>query len=254
MIQRSFILLPGVGKILEKKLWLQGISSWDDFLLQKKISGFSDSRKRYYDNILLEAKTHFIKSETNYFYRLLPSSEHWRLFECIEKNVIYLDIETDGNFPNSNIILIGMFRNNDYIPLIRDINLTSFNLKNALLDCKMLVTFNGSTFDLPCLEREFSFSIPKVPHFDLRFGCSRLGLKGGLKQIESRFKISRPKELEYVTGENIAYLWRLWKKSSKQNALNTLLKYNEFDVKNLKPIANKIYEGLRSQCLKFIEY
>ena len=57
------------------------------------------------------------------------------------------------------------------------------HLSQELKKYKLIVTFNGSVFDLPLLKRHFSDIIPDIPHIDLRFLCAKLGLKGSLKDI-----------------------------------------------------------------------
>jgi uncharacterized protein YprB with RNaseH-like and TPR domain len=99
------------------------------------------------------------------------------------------------------------------------------------------------------LEREYPFLIPRVPHFDLRHGCARVGLHGGLKSIEKQMGMKRGQELEYVTGEQAVYLWHAWERRGNMNALNLLKRYNEEDTRNLAPIADRINQMLKRRTL-----
>ena len=165
----------------------------------------------------------------------------------MESNVTYLDIETDGLRHDSKVTVVGVHRNGKTRTLVSGIDLDSDSLGRALEGTKLLVTFNGRSFDIPLLDFNFPFVVPRVPHFDLRHGCARIGLRGGLKKVERDVGIGRPKEVDYVTGEEAAYLWKLWERKGNQNALNLLRRYNEEDTRNLEPLARYAYERLRSR-------
>jgi len=249
MIRRTFLFLPTVGASTEKALWHRGVLDWDDFLDRGEIEGFSDPRKRRLDQGIEDARRFLDLEETSYFSRLLPSREHWRLYEHARREVAYLDIETDGLGQGCIVTVVGIHRAGASTALVRGIDLSPSSLAQALKGIKMLVTFNGSTFDLPFLEREFPFAVPRVPHFDLRHGCARIGLRGGLKSIERQLGMARAQEVEFVTGEQAVYLWHLWERKGKRNALELLKRYNQEDTKNLEPIAALAYERLMRSVL-----
>jgi uncharacterized protein len=75
--------------------------------------------------------------------------------------------------------------------MIRNINLDIPRLKKELSRYKLILSFNGSSFDLPFLEKKYPGLIPKVPHIDIRHLCARTGLIGGLKNIEKQLGIKR---------------------------------------------------------------
>ena len=249
MIRRTFLILPSVGAKTERELWGKGVSQWEDFRDRSHITGFSAPRKNRLDQLLEAAEDFLARRETGYFHRLLPSNEHWRLFGEMKEGATYLDIETDGLGEGAVVTVVGIHRQGRDTTLVRGIDLDARSLKQALQGCKILVTFNGSSFDLPMLEREFPFAVPRVPHFDLRHGCARIGLRGGLKSIERQLGMSRPMEVEYVTGEEAVYLWRLWERKGKENALRLLKQYNREDTKNLVPIAEMAYYDLVTRTL-----
>ena len=93
MIKRSFIILLGVSYNLEKSIWKQNIHSWDDFIFAKKIKGISDKRKVYYNLFLKKAKRELYNLNSEFFTKLLPSSEHWRLYDFFKDEAVFLDIE-----------------------------------------------------------------------------------------------------------------------------------------------------------------
>ena len=198
----------------------------------------------------LDEAANFLESgETSYFNRLLPSREHWRVYDEVKDKATCLDIETDGLGAGARVTVVGVHREGRSTILVRGQDLTRENLTDALQGSRLLITFNGSSFDLPMLEREYPFLVPKVPHFDLRHGCARVGLHGGLKSIEKQMGMKRGQELEYVTGEQAVYLWYAWERRGNLNALNLLKRYNEEDTRNLVPIAERISKMLKSKTL-----
>jgi uncharacterized protein YprB with RNaseH-like and TPR domain len=80
---------------------------------------------------------------------------------------------------------------------------------------------------------------------DLRHVLRRLGLSGGLKNIEREMGIMRDRRVEYMTGEDAVYLWRLWERQNSRNALDLLLEYNSEDCRNLKALATHAYCNLK---------
>ncbi len=250
MIRRTFLILPSVGRTTERSLWQQGIHDWDDFLAADKPEGFSRERKARLDPHLEEADELLRRDHTEYFTKVLPSREHWRMFERFEDRTAYLDIETDGLSSEATVTVVGVHKGNETTTLVRDRGLNPESLERALEGCKLLVTFNGSSFDIPILGYHFPFSVPNVPHFDLRHACSRVGLKGGLKNIERRLGMARPKEVDYVTGEQAVYLWNLWERKGRENALKLLTRYNAEDTENLKPLARYVYDSMKEQAIE----
>jgi len=253
MIRRTFIILPGIGVRTERSLWRHGILTWEDFIGAEKIDGISRHRKERFNTYINMAEQLLERRETRYFEKLLPPIEHWRLLEEFRRETVYLDIETDGLGANSRITVVGVHREGETRTLVRGIDLTPENLSEELENCKLLVTFNGRSFDFPLLEYNFPFSVPRVPHFDLRHGFARIGFKGGLKNIEKRIGICRPREVEYVTGEEAVYLWKLWERNGNKNALNLLKKYNGEDTRNLEYLAEYLYRHLERISIEGVE-
>jgi uncharacterized protein YprB with RNaseH-like and TPR domain len=250
MIKRTFLLLPGIGQIKERRLWECGVHSWEEFAERKVLEGISARSKAVMDLELETAVECWDRGRTEYFSRIMPSGQHWRMYHRLKEETTFLDIETDGLGPRAVITMISVHRNGRTTTLTRGMDLSAESLRRALEGTKMMVTFNGSTFDLPMIEREFPFTVPKVPHYDLRHACPKVGLRGGLKQVEVMLGYRRPQEVEYVTGEEAVYLWRLWERKGSENALNLLRRYNQEDTRNLEPLADTVYGRLAKGLLE----
>ena len=110
----------------------------------------------------------------------------------------------------------------------------------------MFVTFFGSCFDLPFLRRRFPSLAFDQLHADLCWALRRLGLTGGLKQIETALHIPRSPETRGLDGWDAVRLWREWEAGSRE-ALALLKRYNEEDVCNLETLLRHAYRELRAR-------
>lgn len=248
MIQNSFIFLERVKRGLEENLWGQGINNWDSFLNSGKINGLSTRRKRYYDRKILEARKQLYNFNSSYFKNMLPQSEYYRLYNFFKDDCIFLDIETTGLDSNNNdITVIGLFDGIDTKTMIKNINFNYEKLKNELKNYKLIVTFNGSSFDVPFINKVYPNLLPNVPNFDVKSVTDRLNLKGGLKEIERKLGIKRGKIVEKLYGGDALTLWRMYHATGDEHYLKLLVEYNEEDIVNLKKVAEYCVGKLREK-------
>jgi uncharacterized protein YprB with RNaseH-like and TPR domain len=103
-----------------------------------------------------------------------------------------------------------------------------------LKEFDIVVTFNGKQFDIPFIEQHFSCTYDFI-HLDLRYMLKEQGLMGGLKSIECQLGIGRDSDMQGIDGFEAVRLWYQYQRGN-QRALETLLKYNEQDIINLKPL------------------
>ncbi len=235
MIKNSFIFLDGIREGKERLIWKQ-CDDWDDFLKKDLdgIRGISRSRKLFYNRQLCIAKNRLFHDDASYFARHFPSSHHWRLYEEFRQDAVFLDIETDKK---GNITVIGLFDGEKEMSMVEGINLDKNVLMQQLRRYKMIVTFNGLSFDLPRLRNYFQIGFD-VPIVDLKHACQKLGLNGGLKAVEEKLGIDRPHHLKAYGGDNAIDLWRAYHASGDREYLQLLVEYNREDCVNLKPIAD----------------
>jgi hypothetical protein len=235
MIRESFIFLDKISHKTEQNIWKQGIKCWNDFLNTEKIKGISKKRKERFDLQLLEARKKLLEDDAEYFASLFPSNEHWRLYEQFKDEAVFLDIE-------GNVSVIGLFDGYETKTLVRGFNFDKRLLEKEVSKYNIVVTFNGSSFDLPAIKRYFNLDF-KIPHVDLRFVCQKIGLTGGLEQIERKLGVKR-KEETFKDEIDIAFLWRRWWMTGERKYIDLLVQYNEEDIVNLKPIAEHAIKKL----------
>ncbi len=184
------------------------------------------------------------ENDAAFFARNIPRSETWRMYADFRHNAAFLDIETTGLSPDYSIItLVGILDREGYHAFVYDQNLS--DLREALEQYDLIVTYNGASFDLPFIERHFGSLFNHTPHIDLRFVLSRMGLKGGLKSIERRLGVGRPSELSSLDGYDAVRMWRMWSRGN-HGALDTLIRYNAEDVFSLPKLAEIAYNRLSS--------
>ncbi len=154
----------------------------------------------------------------------------------------YLDIETDRK---GRICVFGLsIENNGFLQWYGD-DIKTNNIERELSNIKTIITFNGDLFDLPRIKESLNIDLKAqcISH-DLFKEKKKLGIKGGLKQLEKMFGIER--KTEGMNGYKAMWLWENYKKYDNRDALNLLLEYNKEDVINLIRL-EEVLESLREK-------
>lgn len=240
VLERSFIVLNRVGERTERRIWDQGIKDWDDFLEEPSVHPFSRDRKAESDMVLERAKAALGDGDAHFFAPRLRSGHQWRLYPSFRDEAVFLDIETTGLSRSSAVTVVGLSRGEEFRALVRGKDLTRRTLAEALEGARLIVTFNGATFDLPILRHHFRVEALDIPHVDLRYAAAKVGLRGGLKRIERELGVGRDREFAMMTGEDAVRLWHLWERRGNEKAFELLLKYNRADVLNLRKVADMV--------------
>jgi len=229
MLRHTYLHVPGVGEKRERDLWLRGFTDWEAFRDGHPAGSWRE--------LIL---THLDDERAA---RELPRREAWRLATEFPGRTLYLDIETTGlSFEGDSVTCVGVSDGMSTQAFVRGRDLDRF--PRALDDVELLVTYNGSSFDLPVLRNAFpNVDFDRFLHIDLRFPLHRLGIKGGLKGAERQLGIHRSETLEGVDGFMAVLLWRAHRAGSA-TALDTLLRYCLEDVVNLKPLLTLAYNRL----------
>jgi uncharacterized protein YprB with RNaseH-like and TPR domain len=234
----SHILLPGVGPLTERRLWQEGVHTLRDFAASGHLRGFSAERKRALDREAERAVAAHLDGDVGFLAGRLPHGEAWRLFPRFREEAAYLDIETTGLSRFSAITVVGVHRpRRPFKALVRGAGLTASAISEALEGAKLLVTFNGASFDLPFVRASFPAARLPPAHLDLLTCTRRLGWRGGLKSIERSLGLARDLEMRVLAGHDAVRLWRAYERSGSTNALRLLVAYNRADCENLEPVA-----------------
>jgi uncharacterized protein YprB with RNaseH-like and TPR domain len=233
----TFQLTAGIGPYRERQLWAAGVSSWEAFPAapQLALSPRLDARLR---QALEEARAALAAGDAGRLAAMMPSRERWRLYRAFEEDAAFLDIETDGG---DLVTAIGVLDRAGPRVFLRGKDLDAF--PDATRGWKVLVTFNGLSFDVPILERAFpGWKAPRA-HVDLRHLWGRLGHQGGLKLLERETGVGRPAHLAGVDGMEAVRLWRRHRQGDGA-ALRVLAEYNLYDTVNLKALTTMAYNRM----------
>jgi uncharacterized protein YprB with RNaseH-like and TPR domain len=233
MLQNTFVHLPGVGVRTELSLWQRGIHSWDSFCGEHglKLAPFGRSRYEELRSRLDQCRERLCARDPAHFAGALSPRLLWRLFAEFRDCAAYLDIETTGlGGPSDHITTAALYDGRQVFYYVYGDNLDLF--ARDLGKYRVLITYNGSCFDLPFIRNQFGIALDHV-HIDLRYLLSSLGYRGGLKGCERSLGLDRA-ELNGVDGYFAVLLWYEYSKRGNMKALETLLAYNIADTVNLE--------------------
>ncbi len=232
MLQNTFSHIPGIGVKTEQNIWASDIREWDDLnsAIEAELPAAVLRKIPMMRPFLEESRKH-LSGNPRYFEKHLPSTLHWRLFPDFRAHTVYLDIETTGLDERDTITTIALYDGNGIHHFVNGQNLDEF--PKVIQRYKVLVTYNGKTFDIPFIERYFGISLREHAHIDLRYVLTSLGYKGGLKRCEKALGIDRG-EVDGIDGYFAVLLWKDYSESQNVKALETLLAYNIEDVVNLE--------------------
>jgi uncharacterized protein YprB with RNaseH-like and TPR domain len=237
MLQNTFCHIPGIGTKSENDLWNRGIRSWDDIARANSVKSLAT---RYYllRSRVRESIACLKGGDVGYFADALPTNQYWRLFGDFRDSVVYLDIETSGLAGGGNCITtIATYDGKSVKWYVNGRNLDQF--KDDIRKYKIVVTYNGSCFDIPFIENYLKIRM-KQPQIDLRFLLKSLGYTGGLKGCEKKLGLHR-EDLDGVDGYCAVLLWHDFAKRGNKKALETLLAYNVLDAVNLEALMVMAY-------------
>ncbi|MFN3422199.1 MAG: ribonuclease H-like domain-containing protein [Armatimonadota bacterium] len=241
MLEATFLHLPGATREIERKLWEAGVLSWQDFVERYQDGTLPLPTRPDWLTVIQQSITQLAKGNIRFFAHLLPSSEHWRLYGAFRSQAVCLDIETTGLTDKDRVTVVGLYHNEQYEPFVDGINLEQ--VPDVLRCFRILVTFNGSDFDIPFLRRVFPFLLLPPVHLDVQELLKRLGIRGSQKAIEERLGFLRKEEVRGMTGVDAVVLWEAYLRG-EQRALHRLLEYNREDVAKLKELMDYAYHEL----------
>ncbi len=241
MIRNTFTFIPGIGPKTEATYWGKGIFTWDDFERGLSVNGTGKTKKKILLDYIQKAKAALNDKDILFFRDHLPVKNYWRLYKEFFDRAVFLDIETTGLSLYYDVItLIGTFDGEGIRLFVKDNDLDQ--IRQYLTKFEIIITFNGTLFDIPFLRKEFpDIRIPPI-HIDLRYLLKSLGIGGPLKVIEKKLGITRDADTEKINGREAAVLWNRFVKDDDQ-ALTNLVRYNVYDTTDLKKLMDYCYES-----------
>jgi uncharacterized protein YprB with RNaseH-like and TPR domain len=229
MLEHSFIHLPEIDSTTEEELWSRGVTSWD--LLEQDAAGNATELRE----ALAMSRERLAARDAVYFADLMSPHDTWRLYSEFRSETAFLDIETTGLGHSAYTTICGVLDNAGFRAYARGDEMDL--LPEYLEQFKLVVTFNGKSFDVPFLRRELGAGVlRRAAHMDLMLVLRRLGLKGGLKLIERSLGVGRPSSLSTLDGRDAITLWSM-SQEGEPEALDTLIRYNAEDVLVLPRLA-----------------
>jgi len=247
LLEHTFVHIPGIGLKTEQGIWSRGLLTWDDFLRSNR-EVFSGERDRLIRQELESSQAH--REDLDFFWQRLPPGEKWRVFSAFQRKALYLDIETSGNFQGCDeITLIGVYDGQEVRTFINGSTLEAF--ETAVAPDALLITYNGTGFDLPFIRRWFRHLHLPSSHIDLRYLLHRLGYRGGLKAIEKQVGISRDPDLDGLDGFDAVMLWKAYQWGDEPS-LERLIRYNTLDIINLAPLMEICFQRLKNALGSFL--
>lgn len=236
MLLNTFIHIPGIGPATEKKIWNSGIPEWGSISDIAKAS-MSPAKQKEIKSWSEKSLGQLENNNPVFFEKLLPAHQQYRLYREFRNQCAFLDIETTGLNDSDIITTIAIYDGQEIKYFVQGRNL--HDVLNALEKYKILITYNGKSFDIPFIESYFNVKLPHA-QIDLRYVLGHLGIKGGLKKCEKTVGIDR-EELDGVDGYFAVVLWNDYVRTGNEKALDTLLAYNIEDVINLELLMVKAY-------------
>ena len=245
MLRHTFCHLPGISLKKELNFWRSGVVSWDDLehVITPQLSLFAERGR--HSKLLAEidlSRKAFEDRDASFFASRLPRPEHYRIACSLPESMLFLDIETTGlSRYYDYITLVGISKGEQYKVFLRGSEESEFF--EWLRGSSIIVTFNGSLFDLPFLLEQYP-SLPIPPaHIDLRFLARRAGFSGGQKELETKLRIKRPTDIADMKGEAAPILWHRFRRGDTE-ALRRLIEYNHADVEGMKRIIEIVIRRL----------
>ncbi len=235
MIREALLHLPGIGPKRCDQLREAGIATWLDLLDRPDALRFPPARWAAVENAILRCEEAVQRRDLPFLAQTFVARDQWRLLGTYYEDAAFFDIETSGLGIDSHVTVIACWFRDRLHTFVHGENLDDF--LHLLDDIDLLVSFNGASFDVPVIER--AFHIPRIPcaHIDLRWLSHHQELRGGLKQIEYRLGIHRPRDLVGVDGAEAVWLWDDWRRMRDPRALERLVRYCGADVLSLRRLA-----------------
>ena len=228
----------GVGPARLKQLHELGIRTWHDVVER------SDALPGKLRETLVPESVELIEAverdDIPFLVDRFRAEDRWRILHHYFDRASFFDIETTGLDRDARITVIVCWHRGELRTFVEDDNLDDF--LDWLDDVDLLVSFNGTTFDVPRVVDAFHIPELPCPHVDLRWVCYHRGIRGRLKPITEQFEINRPDDVSELYGEEAVDLWWMWHHGGDRESLRRLVRYCAADVILLRLLAARMIE------------
>lgn len=236
MITEALQHIRGIGPVRLERLADLGIRSWQDAVDHARLIpfGLREEVVAEVDRCLQAVEA----SDIRYLVEVLDTQDKWRILHHYMDRISWFDIETTGLEYDDSITTICCWHKGQLCTFVEHENLDDF--LDLLDDVELLVSFNGSTFDIPRVLDGFHIPELPCPHIDLRWPCYHAGLNGGLKQICTELGLQRPTDLSNADGSLAVELWSRWQHQQDKDARQLLIRYCAADVLLMIPVTQHL--------------
>lgn len=235
LIRQAYDHLPGIGPERLRRIHALQIRDWQDLLRRAPEIPLGIRRREQIAARVAACEHALAARDLGFLVRTLAPRDHWRILAEFFPQAAYFDIETAGLHDDSPITHIACYARGALHSYVRHENLTAF--LDQLENIELLVSFNGASFDVPKVLREFHIPALPCPHIDLRWLCYHARQRGGLKSIERALGIQRPADVRGMNGDDAVWLWTLWEHHGNRTARERLIRYGCADALALEYLA-----------------
>jgi hypothetical protein len=226
----------GIGPVRLSELHTAGVRSWWSAL--DNPSRIPESFRAIVVSECCRCIEAMQARDVRYFVdRLLPQDK-WRVLSHYFDDASFFDIETTGLDYDAQITVIVCWHQGTLHTFVEGENLDDF--LDLLDEITLLVSFNGSSFDVPRVLDAFHIPQLPCPHLDLRWVSYHQNWIGSLKDIADRLDVPRPADLQDVDGAMAVLWWDEWQHSQDQSSLQRLIRYCSADVLLLVALAHHL--------------
>ena len=238
----SLMHISGISPKEESEYWKKGIYNLSQLreVLYLKDALLNDVHLDPILKSIEDISNSDISKILNELYNKSGRSNYYRVAYSYPEDIMFLDIETTGlSRIYHYVTLIGWIINGNYNYWIPGMDDSVF--RDTFKKAKMIVTFNGTKFDCPFLNKIFNdIKVTKKPHIDLMYLCKAFGLMHGQKKIETQVGFNRPKEVAQCDGKEAIVLWYKFL-FGNDSALKEMIIYNFYDISGMMFILDYIF-------------
>ncbi len=250
MLIKTFLHLAGFTKKREKELWDKGVRNWTLFnrLKERHIHslGFKPQIYNKYRDFIKKSQSNLRVKNHLFFSNFLPKEETWRLYPEFSKDTCFMNVLTSGRCASQHDIgMITVSSNKKVTNFVQGQNLDEKHLKKELSKYKVVVTFDGSKFDMPFIQNKF----PKIKIDHIQLELRKLYSKIHKENIyQIKHQINSQLGME-INDHKAMQMVSKWKKNDDNILLNKLKNYSRINNLSMNYLLNNIYKTLSRRAL-----